>query len=49
MLDIFFIIHTILHFRFEKHPRNPFKNSFSRSFIYPMGIFALIHLIFLIN
>ncbi|MCG7384248.1 DUF6713 family protein [Paenibacillus sp. ACRRY] len=49
VLDIFFIIHTILHFLFEKHPRNQFKNSFSRSFIYPMGIFALIHLIFLIN
>ncbi|WP_340019266.1 DUF6713 family protein [Paenibacillus sp. FSL H3-0457] len=48
VLDIFFIIHTVLHFFFEKHPRNEFKNGFSRSLIYPMGIIALIHLIFLI-
>ncbi|MBU5354633.1 MULTISPECIES: DUF6713 family protein [Paenibacillus] len=45
VLDIFFIIHTVLHFFFEKHPRNEFKNRFSRSLIYPMGLIALIHLI----
>ncbi len=48
-LDIFFIIHTILHLFFEKHPRNGFKNAFSRLIIYPMGILAVIHLLFLIN
>ncbi|MDT0125396.1 hypothetical protein Q9R46_22200 [Paenibacillus sp. RRE4] len=47
ILDIFFIIHTVLHFFFEKHPQNEFKNRFSRSLIYPMGCIALIHLIFL--
>lgn len=49
VLDIFFIIHTILHLLFERHPRNGFKNSFSRAIIYPMGILAAIHLFFLIN
>ncbi|MGE7836473.1 DUF6713 family protein [Viridibacillus arvi] len=48
-LDIFFIIHAILHLFFEKHPRNGFKNTFSRLIIYPMGILAVIHLLFLIN
>ncbi|MDQ0172822.1 DUF6713 family protein [Paenibacillus tundrae] len=47
ILDIFFIIHTVLHFFFEKHPRNEFKNSFSRSIIYFMGLGATIHLIWL--
>lgn len=48
VLDIFFIIHAILHLFFERHPWNEFKNSFSRSIIYPMGILAGIHLL-LIN
>lgn len=39
VLDLFFIIHAILHLFFERHPRNEFKNSFSRSIIYPMGSF----------
>ncbi|MBG9689716.1 hypothetical protein ABD91_02090 [Lysinibacillus sphaericus] len=49
VLDIFFIIHTILHLLFERHPRNEFKNTFSRAIIYPMGFLATIHLFFLIN
>ncbi|WP_338068657.1 DUF6713 family protein [Paenibacillus paeoniae] len=47
VLDIFFIIHAVLHLFFEKHPRNEFKNTFSRAFIYPMGIIAAIHLLLL--
>ncbi|KJD42801.1 hypothetical protein QD47_26110, partial [Paenibacillus terrae] len=46
-LDLFLIIHAILHLFFEKHPRNGFKNTFSRSIIYPMGILAVIHLLLL--
>lgn len=49
VLDIFFIIHTILHLLFERHPRNEFKNTFSRAIIYPMGFLSTIHLFFLIN
>ena len=41
VLDIFFIIHTILHLLFE--------STFSRAIIYPMGFLATIHLFFLIN
>jgi len=48
-LDLFFIIHAILHLFFEKHPRNEFKNTFSRAIIYPMGILAVVHIFFLIN
>ncbi|WP_188066338.1 DUF6713 family protein [Brevibacillus brevis] len=49
VLDVFFIIHTVLHLLFEKHPRNGFKNTFSRTIIYPMGILAAIHLVLLFN
>lgn len=48
-LDLFFIIHSILHLFFEKHPRNEFKNTFSRAIIYPTGILAVVHTLFLIN
>lgn len=48
VLDLFFIIHAILHLFFEKHPRNGFKNTFSRAFIYPMGLIAAIHLLLLV-
>jgi len=47
ILDLFFIIHAVLHLIFERHPRNEFKNSFSRFIIYPMGILAVVHFIFL--
>ena len=49
ILDLFFILHTILHFLFERHPRNDFKNSFSRMIIYSMGILAVFHLLFLMR
>lgn len=49
IVDLFFIIHAILHVFFERHPRNEFKNSFSRSIIYPMGALAVIHLALLMN
>lgn len=48
-LDLFFIIHAILHLFFEKHPRNEFKNIFSRAIIYPIGILAVVHFLFLIK
>lgn len=48
ILDIFFIIHSLLHFFFEKHSRNGFKNNFSRLIIYPMGVIAAIHIAMLI-
>lgn len=49
VLDLFFIIHAILHLFFERHPRNEFKNSFSRSIIYPLGVLSVIHLALLIS
>lgn len=47
ILDLFFIIHAVLHLIFERHPRNEFINSFSRLIIYLMGILAVVHLMFL--
>lgn len=48
VLDIFFIIHSLLHLLFEKHPHNAFKNVFSRSIVYPLGGIAAIHMMMLI-
>ncbi|MEY8738403.1 DUF6713 family protein [Bacillales bacterium AN1005] len=48
-IDLFFVIHAILHLFFEKHPRNGFKNTFSRTIFYLMGILALIHILLLVN
>jgi len=45
ILDSFFIIHAILHLSFEKHPRNNFKNTFSRAIIYSIGILSIVHLL----
>ncbi|KNB74747.1 hypothetical protein ADS79_02720 [Brevibacillus reuszeri] len=44
IIDVFFIIHSILHFFFEKHPNNNFTNMYSRLIIYPMGILGVLHL-----
>ncbi|MGO4183440.1 DUF6713 family protein [Paenibacillus sp. TAF43_2] len=45
VINIFLMIHAILHLFFEKYSRNEFKNTFSRLIIYPMGILAAIHLL----
>ncbi len=45
VVDLFLIVHTILHFLFEKHNENGLKNFLSRSIIYSMGVFAGIHII----
>ncbi|MGG1638707.1 DUF6713 family protein [Paenibacillus sp. NRS-1760] len=49
VIDIFLMIHAILHLFFEKHSRNEFKNTFSRLIIYSMGILAAIHLLLIAN
>ncbi|WP_339208319.1 DUF6713 family protein [Paenibacillus sp. FSL K6-3182] len=49
VIDIFLMIHSILHLFYEKHSRNEFKNTFSRLIIYPMGILAAIHLLLIAN
>ncbi|OEC01144.1 hypothetical protein GY31_12500 [Lysinibacillus sphaericus] len=48
-LDLFFIVHSILHLFFERHPRNNFKNAFSRAIIHLLGILSVGHLLFLIK
>lgn len=49
VLDLFLIFHSILHLIFEKHPRNGFKNMYSRTIIYGMGVLAVIHFIILLS
>ena len=48
IIDVFLIIHSILHFFFEKHPNNNFTNMYSRMIIYPMGILGVLHLLGLV-
>ncbi|WP_018885519.1 DUF6713 family protein [Paenibacillus massiliensis] len=47
VLDLFFMIHALLHLLFEKHPQNGMKNAYSRSIIYGMGILAMVHVMLL--
>ncbi|MFP3390965.1 DUF6713 family protein [Brevibacillus sp. SIMBA_040] len=48
IIDVFLIIHSVLHFFFEKHPNNNFTNMFSRMIIYPMGVLGVLHLVGLV-
>ncbi|WP_342778478.1 DUF6713 family protein [Paenibacillus sinopodophylli] len=48
IIDLFLILHSIVHFFFEKHPNNDFKNLYSRLMIYPMGFLGVLHLLGLI-
>ncbi|WP_309296702.1 DUF6713 family protein [Paenibacillus sp. L3-i20] len=45
IIDLFIIFHVLVHFFFEKHPNNNFKNFYSRMIIYPMGILGILHLL----
>jgi len=47
-LDIFFIIHTLLHLIALKHPRNQFTSVFSWLIIIGSGIAGLIDLLFIL-
>ncbi len=44
-LDIFFIIHVVLHIVFFKHPKNQFKSVFSWAIILGAGIAGLIDIV----
>ena len=43
-IDIFLILHSLLHIGFSKHSENNLKNGFSKSIIFISGLLALIHL-----
>ncbi|EKQ54272.1 MULTISPECIES: DUF6713 family protein [unclassified Clostridium] len=45
-LDIFLILHSIIHFLFRRKPNNNFNGIFSKSIIYGMGLVSIIHLLF---
>jgi len=44
-LDSFAIVHTILHWLFQKHEHYDFNTSFSKWLIYLTSIMAIIHLL----
>ena len=43
-VDVFLIVHAILHFYFRKHKRNKFNSVFSKTIIYMPAVFGIIHL-----
>lgn len=45
LVDIFLIVHTIIHYLFRKHPKNQLTNRLSRVIINSAGCLALMHLI----
>lgn len=44
MLDVFLVIHSIIHFYFRRHKNNGFKSVFSNIIIYSMTILSIFHL-----
>jgi hypothetical protein len=44
-LNVFFIIHVLLHLLFLRHPRNPFTSLFSWAIILGAGIGGLLDLV----
>lgn len=42
--DILFIVHTLVHICFRKHPDNGFGSVYSKTILYGMGIIALLHM-----
>ena len=48
VIDVLFIIHTIIHFFFKKHKNNNFNTLLSKIIIYSLGTLSLIHLFILI-
>ncbi|MEO1772436.1 DUF6713 family protein [Candidatus Enterococcus ferrettii] len=45
LVDMFLILHTIIHYLFRRHPKNKLTNRLSKVIINSAGCSALIHLI----
>lgn len=45
LIDIFLIIHLLLHLCFYKHKANQFKGIFSNGLIYGASVLAILHII----
>ena len=45
ILDIFFVIHSILHYLFRSRKENEFNNRFSSTIIYLMATIGALHLV----
>ena len=46
IVDIFLIIHMLIHFLFRKNPANELNGKISKGIINSAGLFAIIHLLF---
>jgi len=47
-VDIFLIIHAVIHYCFRKKPNNGFRSLFSITIIYSLSILAIIHICFVL-
>ena len=45
VMDVFLILHWLLHLGFRKHPENNLNNGISKSILFLLGLLALIHLL----
>ena len=48
VIDIFLLVHAIIHYGFRNHSHNGFKSIFSKNIIYSMSGLALLHLCLLL-
>ena len=47
IVDIFLLLHMIIHFGFRKHPENKLNSRISKLIINVAGLLAAVHLIFI--
>ncbi|MGB3634576.1 MAG: DUF6713 family protein [Rubrobacteraceae bacterium] len=45
-LDVFFVVHVLLHLIFYNHPENRFRSVFSYTLIFGAGVFGAVDLVF---
>ncbi len=48
IIDVFLLGHALIHFAFRKHSGNGFHTLFSKTIIYVMAVFALLHFVLLL-
>lgn len=48
LLDVFLILHALIHFGFRKHRNNGLTGALSKTIIYVMGLLAFLHICTLI-
>lgn len=44
IIDVFLVLHTLLHILFRRHGQNRLKSPFSLTVVYAMGVLSVAHL-----